>query len=131
MPTLEHFAIYAADPASLKDFYVAAFGLRVAVDHSASSPPGYFLADENGTAIEIIGRPPGESATRQRYVCHVAFHVDDCAVARADLEHLGAQFEADTTVDKPAMQTAFCNDPEGNRLQIVHRTRPLAERVRS
>jgi len=131
MPTLEHFAIYAAEPAALKDFYVSAFGLRVVLDNAGGSPPGYFLADAGGMAIEIIGRPAGEPPARQRYICHVAFHVDDFAAARADLERRGANFEPDTAVDTPEVQTAFFDDPEGNRLQIVRRARPLAPRGRS
>ena len=129
MPTLEHFALYAADAHSLKDFFIEALGLRLVMDNGAGTPPGYFLADAAGMALEIIGRPAGEPAARQRYVCHVAFHVDDFDGARADLERRGAKFEADTVVDTPAMRTAFFDDPEGNRLQVVWRARPLADRA--
>ena len=80
-------------------------------------------------ALEIIGRPEGESAARQRYVCHVAFHVDDFAESRGALERRGVRFEADTAVDTPSMRTAFFADPEGNRLQIVWRARPFADRA--
>ncbi len=53
----EHFAIYAADaPAALKRFYEEAFGMRTVVS-SGGDPPGFFLVDERGFAIEIIGRP--------------------------------------------------------------------------
>lgn len=132
MPTLEHFALYAADVKALKGFYEEALGLRVVVDNGAGTPPGYFLADDRGMALEVIGRPEGESAARQRYVCHVAFHVDDFAEAKAALERRGARFETDTVVDTPEMQTAFFDDPEGNRLQIVWRARPLTgDRARS
>ncbi len=125
MPILEHFAIYAADPHALKAFYEAALGLRVVRDNGAGNPPGYFLADERGTALEVIGRPDGEPGVAQRYVCHVAFRVADFAAARADLERRGVEFEAGTEVDSPAMQTAFFHDPEGNRIQIVQRFQPL------
>ena len=71
MAKMEHFAIYAADTPALKDFYVAALGLRVIVE-SGGNPPGYFLADDAGMALEIIGRPEGEPAVNQRWVCHIA-----------------------------------------------------------
>ena len=74
MATIEHFAIYAADAPALKVFYTSAFGLKVVVE-SGGDPPGYFLADDRGTALEIIGRPPGQSGVNQRWVCHVAFWV--------------------------------------------------------
>ena len=120
MSTIEHFAIYAADAPALKDFYAGAFGLKVVVE-SGGDPPGYFLADDRGTALEIIGRPPGQSGSNQRWVCHLAFWVDDFPAARSALGRRGVTFEADTLVDKDDLKTAFFNDPEGNRLQIVWR----------
>lgn len=125
MARMEHFAIFAADPKALKDFYIQALGLRLALDNGAASPPGYFLVDEAGMALEIIGRPPEVDEADTRHVCHIAFTVDDVAEARRRLEGLGRAFEADTVVDTPAMKTAFFRDPEGNRLQVVWRARPL------
>ena len=124
MSKIEHFALYADDSTALKDFYESAFGLRVIVE-SGGDPPGYFLADDHGTALEVIGRPKGELAFNQRWICHVAFWVDDFAAARSALEARGAVFETDTAVDNETMRTAFFEDPEGNRCQIVWRRRPL------
>ncbi len=125
MPRIEHVALFARDPSALKDFYVAALGLRVVVDNGQGDPPGYFLADDAGAALEVIGRPSGAAAANQRYVCHVAFLVDDVAATRASLEARGLAFEADTVVANDAMTTCFCNDPEGNRIQILKRVKPL------
>src|ERR1700749_461784 len=107
MARMEHFAVFAADPRALADFYIRAMGLRMALDNGAASPPGYFLVDDAGIALEIIGRPPGVEAADTRYVCHVAFTVDDVADARRRLEGLGLAFEDDTVVDTAAMKTAF------------------------
>ena len=120
MSTIEHFAIYAADAPALKDFYADAFGFKVVFD-SGGDPPGYFLADDRGMAVEIIGRPRGQSGANQRWVCHMAFWVDDFASAADALRSRGIAFESDTFVDNDALKTAFFNDPEGNRLQIVWR----------
>jgi glyoxylase I family protein len=120
MATIEHCAIYAADAPALKDFYVEAFGLRL-VREGGGTPPGYFLADDRGTAIEIIGRPAGQAGANQRWVCHLAFWTDDFAASQTRLRERGVTFEADTFVDTEAVRTAFFNDPEGNRLQIVWR----------
>lgn len=125
MARMEHFAFFAADPAALKDFYCDAFGMRLALDNSAATPPGYFLVDDAGTALEIIGRPADHPRPNTRHVCHVAFSVDDVAAARAALEARGLVFETDTAVDAPGMKTAFFTDPEGNRGQIVWRAKPL------
>lgn len=125
MARMEHFALYAADAPALKDFYIDALGLRVIFD-SGGTPPGYFLADDHGMALEIIGRPEGQANANQRWVCHVAFWVDDFASVHNALKARGLAFETDTFVDTPAMRTAFFNDPEGNRCQIVWRNPPLA-----
>src|SRR4051794_19085725 len=124
MAKMEHFAIYAADAPALKDFFVDAMGLRLIVE-SGGDPPGFFLIDDAGTALEIIGRPRGQSGADQRWGCHVAFWVDDYAASRASLEARGVAFEADTAVDNDDFRTAFFRAPEGNRLQIVWRRRPL------
>lgn len=126
MARMEHFAIYAADTVALKDFYVDALGLRVIVEGSGDLP-GFFLADDAGTALEIIGRPSGEAAVDQRWVCHVAFWVDDFAATRAALERRGVVFEPETAVESPTLRTAFFDDPEGNRCQIVWRNPPLGK----
>jgi glyoxylase I family protein len=125
MARIEHAAIFAADPSSLKDFYIAAFGLEVVLDNGQGSPPGYFLGDDHGTAFEIIGRPSGFANVNQRYICHVAFVVDDVAAKKLELEQMGLTFEVETFVDNESMTTAFCNDPAGNRIQIVNRKKPL------
>ena len=125
MPAIEHVAIFADEPAILKAFYEDVFGLRVIVDNSKSRPPGYFLAADEGSALEIIGRPFGITNVNQRHVCHVAFLVADFDASRSLLESRGLVFETDTVVENEAIRTAFFNDPEGNRMQIVWRAKPL------
>jgi glyoxylase I family protein len=125
MSRIEHFAIFAADPSALKDFYVRLLGLRVVLDNSGGDPPGYFLADDAGTALEIIGRPAAEPAVNQRFVSHIAFWVDDYNEAQAALKRAGLRFETDTAVANASVQTEFFLDPEGNRCQIVWRKKRL------
>lgn len=124
MARIEHFAVYADDSTALKDFYVDAFGLRVIVE-GGGDPPGYFLADDDGMAIEVLGRPAGSPEVNQRWVCHLAFQVDDVPAKRAELEGRGCVFESETAVDHHDMKTAFFRDPGGNRSQIVWRRQPL------
>ncbi|WP_435010258.1 VOC family protein [Tundrisphaera lichenicola] len=125
MSRIEHVAIFAADPAALKDFYEEVFGLRVILDNGRGTPPGYFLADNAGFAVEIIGRPEGSPVVDQRYSSHIAFLVEDVLATRSELEARGLVFENETFVDNDSMTTAFFRDPEGNRLQIVRRKKPL------
>jgi glyoxylase I family protein len=126
MSRIEHFAVYADDPAELKDFYVTALGLHV-IFESRGDPPAYFLADDHGMAIEVLGRPSGQSGVNQRWICHLAFWVDDVAAKRIDLEQVGIVFETETLVDNDDLKTAFFTDPGGNRCQIVWRRRRLGQ----
>jgi len=127
MPRIEHFALFAADPKALADFYIRHFGLRIVQDNSAMDPPGYFLADEAATALEIIGRPAGTPAPETRHICHVAFEVEDVQAARSSIEAEGVPFESDSAVATEAFETVFFRDPEGNRAQLVRRARPLVD----
>jgi glyoxylase I family protein len=124
MSRIEHFAIYSDDPTGLKDFYVQAMGMHVTVE-SGGDPPGYFLADDHGMAIEVLGRQAGASGVNQRWICHLAFWVDDMAAKRAELERIGIVFETETLADNDEIKTAFFKDPGGNRCQIVWRRKPL------
>jgi glyoxylase I family protein len=126
MSRIEHFAVYSADPTALKDFYVGALGLHVIVE-SGGDPPAFFLADDHGMAIEVLGRAPDLPEINQRWVCHLAFWVDDFAATHAGLTQLGIEFEAETLVHNDELKTAFFKDPGGNRCQIVWRRRALGQ----
>jgi glyoxylase I family protein len=126
MSRIEHFAIYGDAPVALKDFYVGALGMHVVVE-SGGDPPAFFLADDHGMAIEVLGRPDGQAGVNQRWICHLAFWVDDVAAKRVELERLGIVFETETSVDNDELKTAFFKDPGGNRCQIVWRKRRLGE----
>jgi catechol 2,3-dioxygenase-like lactoylglutathione lyase family enzyme len=51
---------------------------------------------------------------------HLALHVDDVAVARAELEGKGVGFVGET-VDTGVCHMAFFTDPDGNDLMLHHR----------
>jgi catechol 2,3-dioxygenase-like lactoylglutathione lyase family enzyme len=53
----------------------------------------------------------------------IAFHVDDVAAARAELESRGLSFGAET-LDTGVCHMAFFKDPDGNPLMLHHRYAP-------
>jgi predicted enzyme related to lactoylglutathione lyase len=55
----------------------------------------------------------------------IAFHVDDYAAARAELESRGVTFNTDT-IDSGVCYQAYFNDPDGNVLGIHQRYSPRA-----
>ncbi len=125
MPRVEHFAIFAHDLEPLRAFYQDAFQMKVIVDNSKAPTRGYFLADEAGSLLEIIERPDEAQGAETRYLFHLAFAVDDFDDTRTRLERQGVRFETDSEVHADSWRTAFFNDPEGNRCQIVWRREPL------
>lgn len=56
---------------------------------------------------------------------HAAFHVDDVAAARRELEAKGVVFLGDT-FDTGVCHMAFFTDPDGNDLMLHHRYAPYA-----
>lgn len=54
---------------------------------------------------------------------HLALHVDDVAVARAELEAKGIAFFGET-LDTGVCHMAFFTDPDGNDLMLHHRYKP-------
>ena len=56
---------------------------------------------------------------------HIAFHVDDVAAARAELEAKGVEFMGDT-LDTGVCHMALFPDPDGNDLMLHHRYAPRA-----
>ncbi len=127
MARIEHFAIYAAvdEVAALKDFYLDAFAMRVAIDNGAGDPPGYFLVDDAGLALELIGRPVASAAVNPRWAYHLAFWTDDFSATEAALATRGIVFETETRVDSDDLKTSFFLDPAGNRCQIVWRKKRI------
>ena len=76
-------------------------------------------------AIEVLARPEGESNANQRWICHLAFWVDDYASSRDKLASFGIIFEDETLVETDDLKTAFFKDPASNRCQIVWRRKKL------
>ena len=126
MSRIEHFAVYADNPTKLKDFFVHALGLHVIVEN-AGPPPAYFLADDHGMALEVLHRPEEEPGANQRWICHLAFWVDDFVAAKNQLSQIGIVFEDETLVETEELKTAFFKDPAGNRCQIVWRRWKLGQ----
>ncbi|MCE7988013.1 MAG: VOC family protein [Caldilinea sp. CFX5] len=124
---VEHIAIAARDPAPLAHWYGETLGFQTIV--AAPESRVYFVALPSGGIIEIIPidpQAPGEAITHRAGFHHVALAVDDFAQAHALLTVRGVPFcgPAYRSADG-SVQFDFFLDPEGNRLQLVQRARPL------
>jgi glyoxylase I family protein len=127
MARIDHFAVFGHDLEALRRFYGDSMGMRVVLDNSGAAVRGYFLADDQGTVLEIIERPREVAAVETRYACHVAFAVNDLDAAQARLEAEGAVFESETRVGTEGFRTVFFRDPAGNRCQLAWRLTPLVD----
>ncbi len=109
-------AIPATDGKRLRAFYVDTLGLR--------PDEGSEMEFWAGTTCFAIWEPAayGSVFAPQRNG-NVAFHVDDVAATRAELEAKGVVFEGDT-MDTSVCNMAFFRDPDGNDLMLHNRYAP-------
>ncbi len=124
MAKIEHFAIYANDAPALKDFYVDAMGMHVVLD-SGGNPPGYFLADDGGMAIEIIGRPrenPGPTSVGSAISRSGSTTSPQPARPWRPVGSFSRRIPSPGQRDDP---DRFLQRPRGNRVQIVCHARRL------
>ena len=83
-----------------------------------------FVADNQGMAIEMIGRPPRDKMDFTT-IFHFAFLVDDFDQAVADLREKGVPIEDEVVGAAAGVRLCFFDDPAGNRGQIAWRAEPL------
>ncbi len=113
---LDFVAVPSRDAERTRAFYVDTLGLRPD-DHARFE----FWAGDTCFGIwepEKFGMP-----FKPQNNGHPAFHVDDVAAARQELEKKGITFHGDI-VDTGVCHMAFLSDPDGNNLMLHHRYEP-------
>ncbi|MGB6425089.1 MAG: VOC family protein [Solirubrobacterales bacterium] len=113
---LDFVAIPSQDAERSRSFYVETLGLRP--DESARFE---VWAGETCFAIWEPARLGMEFAPQKNG--HPALHVDDVAVARADLEAKGVEFPGEI-LDTGVCHMAVFTDPDGNDLMLHCRYAP-------
>lgn len=113
---LDFVGIPSQDADRAKKFYGETLGLR------PDSKSDYeFWVGETCFGIWEPEKQGMEFAPQRN--AHPALHVDDVAVARAELEAKGVEFLADT-LDTGVCHMALFRDPDGNDLMLHHRYKP-------
>ena len=113
---LDFVAVPSRDIERARTFYVETLGLRA--DEKARYE---FWVGETCFGIWDPDKMGGSFAPQKNG--HIAFHVDDVAAARSELEAKGVTFLGDT-FDTGVCHMAFFNDPDGNDLMLHHRYKP-------
>jgi catechol 2,3-dioxygenase-like lactoylglutathione lyase family enzyme len=106
-------AVPSRDPERARAFYVDVLGLRP--DAQARFE---FWAGDQCFAIWEPERMGGSFAPQKNG--HIAFHVEDVAASRVELEGKGVEFLGET-FDTGVCHMAFFSDPDGNDLMLHHR----------
>jgi len=123
---IEHVAIYAADTAALKDWYMKMFDFKVVYDNGKGT---YFLLAPNGAMIEFvkaseIGEKMGDKVSSIR---HLALSVDNFEEMVDKLMAEKVEIVAEPVVSSKGIKTFFFRDPEGNVLHLIYRPEPLVK----
>jgi glyoxylase I family protein len=119
---VEHLAIVAKDPVTVKNWYERVLGVRE-VFNNGQTPPTYLVALGN-LWFEIYAAEKSVPDTANNKLAgfrHLALRVDSLDAAKAELEKRGVTF---TEAERPAAgggRVLFFADCEGNLLHFVER----------
>lgn len=110
---LDFVAVPSTDPDRTIAFYTETLGLR----KDDRSDYEFWVED---TCFGIW--KPGDQGFefKPQNLAHIAFHVDDVAAAKEELEGKGVQFMGDV-FDTGVCHMALFKDPDGNDLMLHHR----------
>lgn len=124
---LEHVAINVPDAQAFVKWYVDNLGMRVVLSNT-TSPFMHFVADEEGSMLEIYSNPavpmpdyPNVHPTN----LHLAFSSSDIENDRARLLNSGAEAFGEITVTPAGDKLAFFRGPQSVPFQLVQRKKPL------
>ncbi|MFN2201778.1 MAG: VOC family protein [Caldilineaceae bacterium] len=124
---LEHVAINVNEPAKLAQWLADNLDLRI-VSAATTSPFAHFLADEDGSMIELYNNPiapvPDYSEVNP-YNLHFAFASDDIEADWQRLIDAGATAVGTVNPTPAGDKLAFLRTPWNEPIQLVQRKTPL------
>lgn len=111
--TVQHISLDVDDLAAALAFYCEGLGFTVAPRPEALGDGGAWLAIGDGRQLHLVESAAFEAPTTSQ---HLAFGVDDCDAAVAELRARG--LEVSDPFDIGAGRQAFLRDPAGNLLEL-------------
>ena len=124
---LEHTAINVPDVKAAAAWYAEQFDLTI-VFRTESSPFMHFLADANGSMIEMYSNPIADHfdfPAVNPYNLHFAFATADIDAEIVRLSAAGATQYAEIEETPRGDKLVFMRDPWGIPFQLVQRSTPL------
>jgi predicted enzyme related to lactoylglutathione lyase len=105
------------------EFYADVVGLEPGPRWQRSGQPAFGAEFETGTVTIALIVCEAFGIEFSPHKVPIALHVDDVAIARAELESRGVTFLGDT-IDSGVCHQALFHDPDGNVLDLHHRYAP-------
>lgn len=124
---LEHVAINVPDAQAFVKFFADNLGMRVVMSNT-TSPFMHFIADEDGSMLEIYSNPavPMPDYTQIHPTnLHLAFSSSDIEADRTRLLAAGAEAFGEITTTPAGDKLAFFRGPQSVPFQLVQRQKPL------
>lgn len=122
-PSLGSLLLASSDPARLRDWYIAAFG--VACAHTPDDP-GYDVLDFGGFYVMLDRRADVGAVNPEPARLILNVEVADAAAVAAKLDELDTRWHAPLE-DRDGSRFATAIDPDGNYVQIIE----LSEEARA
>jgi catechol 2,3-dioxygenase-like lactoylglutathione lyase family enzyme len=120
---IEHIAIPATNPVTLKSWYERVLGARE-VFNNGKMPPTLLISLPGGGWLEIYGaeKPlPERGNNKLQGFRHLALRVDSIDAAKAELKQRGVNFTEEIRPAAGGGRVLFFEDREGNLLHLVER----------
>jgi glyoxylase I family protein len=124
---LEHVAINVPDAQAFVKFFADNFGMRIVMSNT-TSPFMHFIADEDGSMLEIYSNPAApmpDYTTVHPMNLHLAFSSSDIEADRARLLAAGAEPFGEISTTPAGDKLAFFRGPQSVPFQLVQRKKPL------
>ena len=109
-------------------FYENVVGLTPGPRWQRPGQPAMGAEFETGTVTIALMASEAFGIEFSPHKVPIALHVDDVAIARAELESRGVTFLGDI-IDSGVCYQALFRDPDGNVLDLHHRYAPRADRA--
>jgi glyoxylase I family protein len=120
--SVEHIAIPAADPVSLKSWYEHVLGAREVFNNGQNPPTCLISLGSVWFEIYQADAPLAERGNNKLAgFRHLALRVDSIEAAKAELEKCGVKFTEEVRPAAGGGRVLFFEDGEGNLLHFVER----------
>ncbi len=113
-----HIALVTANFERIRDFYTNVLGFSLVGQFPGRN---IIFVEIGSTAIEIVENTNRATASAAGGWVHIAFEVEDCDAAFAELSAAGISFHVQPQFfpeDAPLARIAFFRDPDGNELEL-------------